>query len=59
MTPKGSRLGCLRFRVVSVTPFLHKRRLRSASGDAPIFDAEERVSDMTFDLTSVPAGGKL
>lgn len=34
MTRIDSRLGCLRFRVVSVTPFLHKSRPWSPSGDA-------------------------
>lgn len=58
MTPKGSRLECLRFRAVSVTPFLPKRRPWGVSGDVPIFDAEERVSRMTFGLASATAGGK-
>jgi len=57
MTPKRSRLERLRFRAVSVTPFLHKWRPRSVSGDAPIFVEEERVEDDVW-VTSVPAGGK-
>jgi hypothetical protein len=61
MTLRESRLGYLRFRAVSLTPFLPKSRPWSASGDAPNYDASRlsnhlRETGVAIDVGSVRIG---